>query len=188
MSTVRQKSVREIDDFLDNFKFSTEAKWRTQPVNPTLYGFQLQPGTRWNPGLSEAAILEYQEVLGLSFPYDVLAFLRKMNGTDLPTVNVYGSSHPPMHSVGVYSYPRDIDIVRYRIQAIHRNRREIALDLADQGFDLPLDAGLMPIFSHRYVVCANPESSIVLSVVVDSVDAIVYADSLKEYLEKEFLR
>jgi hypothetical protein len=63
------------------------------------------------------------------------------------------------------------------------------LNLADQGFDLAHEAGLMPIFSHRYVVCASsPESSVVLSVVVNDADAIVFADSLKQYLEKEFLR
>lgn len=60
--------------------------------------------------------------------------------------------------------------------------------LADQGFDLAPEMGLMPIVSHRYVVCSpNPESSVVLSVVVEGTDAIVYADSLRDYLEKEFL-
>ena len=190
MSTVQQKPTRLTDDFLDNFKLSTETKWRTQRLNldPTLYGFQFRPGTRWNPGLPEAAIQEYQNLVGLRFPYDLFAFLRKMNGTDLPTVNLYGLSRPAVQSVGVYSYPRDIKIVRQRMEDIDRNRREITLCLADQGFDLATEVGLMPIVSHRYVVCSpNPESSVVLSVVVEGTDAIVYADSLRDYLEKEFL-
>lgn len=63
------------------------------------------------------------------------------------------------------------------------------MDLADQGFDLAPEAGLMPIFSHRYIVCSSDhESSAVLSIVTDDVDAIVYANSLREYLEKEFLQ
>src|SRR5215510_13282853 len=186
MSAVPQKPEQLTDDFLDNFKLSTEAKWHTQPINPDLYGFQFQTGTRWNPGLSEPAILEYQDLLGLRFPYDFLAFLRKMNGTDLPTVNVYGSSRPAAHSVGIFSYPRDLDIIRQRMQEIHRNRKDIAMNLADQGFDLVPEAGVMPIFSHRYVVCSpDLKSSVVLSVVVDDVDAIVYANSLRQYLEKE---
>lgn len=188
MSTVKRNSTRVTHDFLDNFKLSTETKWRTQAVNPTLYGFQFQPGTCWNPGLSEATVLEYQELLGLRFPYDLVAFFRKMNGTDLPTINVYGSSRPAAHSVGVFSYPRDIDIVRQRMEDIHRHRRAIATNLSDQGLDLPPGVGFAPIFSHRYVVCApNPETSVILSVVTDGTDAIVYAGSLREYLEKEFL-
>jgi hypothetical protein len=50
---------------------------------------------------------------------------------------------------------------------------------------------MVPIFSHRFVVCGpNPESSVVLSIVTDitdDVDAIVYAGSLEEYLVREFL-
>jgi len=80
-------------------------------------------------------------------------------------------------------------VVRQRTRDTHRNRKEIALHLANQGFDLSHQAGMMPIFSHGYVLCApKPESSAVLSVVVDDTDAIVFADSLREYLEKEFFR
>lgn len=47
---------------------------------------------------------------------------------------------------------------------------------------------LVPVFQHRYVVCSsNLDDSVVLSIVVHDTDAIVYAHSLKEYLEKEFL-
>lgn len=190
MNTVSENPNRITNDFLDDFRLATETRWHSEDINPALYGFQFQPGTRWNPGLQESAIIEYQKLLGLRFPYDFQSFIGKMNGTDLPTVNVYSSAgHPTAYSVGVFSHPRDIDIVRQRIQVIHRNRPEIAMDLADQGFDLAPEAGLMPIFSHRYIVCSSDhESSAVLSIVTDDVDAIVYANSLREYLEKEFLQ
>jgi hypothetical protein len=113
-----------------------------------------------------------------------------MNGTDLPTLNVYGScGEPPLESVGVYSYPRDIEAVKERIEHIRASRAEIAADLAGQGFELPAEASLVPVFTHRYVVCTSDlNSSVVLSIVTHATDAIVYGDSLREYLEKEFLR
>jgi len=47
---------------------------------------------------------------------------------------------------------------------------------------------LVPVFAHRYVVCSsNLDDSVVLSIVVHDTDAIVYANSLREYLEEEFL-
>jgi hypothetical protein len=59
---------------------------------------------------------------------------------------------------------------------------------------------LVPIYIHRYVMCTRDlESSFVLSIFTDlarqtpeggyepSEDAIVYGNSLKEYLEREFL-
>jgi len=48
---------------------------------------------------------------------------------------------------------------------------------------------LVPIYGHRYIVCtSNLNSSIVLSIVLIDTDAIVYGNSLREYLHKEFLR
>jgi hypothetical protein len=145
--------------------------------------------SRWNPGLSDAAITEYERDMGVRFPHDFTAFLQAMNGTDLPTLNVYGYCGEPLRrSTGVYSYPRDIETVRWRVRELGEYRKEIAADLADQGFLLPADAGFVAIYGHRYLLCtSDPDSSVVLSIVVRSVDAIVYAKSLKEYLEKDFL-
>jgi hypothetical protein len=65
-------------DFLAEFKRVTEAKWRERPINPDIYGFQFQQRTHWNPGLSEDKIAEYENVLGVRFPYDFRAlFVRR---------------------------------------------------------------------------------------------------------------
>ncbi len=176
-------------DFLTEFKRATEARWSERLIDPTLYGFQFQRGTRWNQGLSDETVTEYERVLSVRFPRDFKAFLREMNGTDLATLNVYGScGEPQRESVGVYSYPRDIEPVKARIEHIRANRAEIAADLAGQGFELPAEASLVPVYFHRYLVCTTDlNSSVVLSIVVNATDAIVYGNSLKEYLEKEFL-
>lgn len=174
--------------FLADFKMATEKKWSVQPLKDEIYGFQIRPGTRWNNGLSETAISEYERAVGFSFQEEFKMFLRAMNGTDLPTVNVYGrSGHPTRESVGVYSYPRDLAIVKGRIEAVHPWRRELVATMAEQGFDLPEKANLMPIYAHRYLVCIpGGESSVVLSI-WDGSDAIVYGQSLSAYLQREFL-
>ena len=176
-------------DFLTEFKKATEQKWSQQSVNPTLSGFQFQRGTRWNPGLSDDKIAEYENILGVRFPVDFRAFLRVLNGTDIPNLNVYANcGEPHRTSVGVYSYPRDLEIVKQRIEDVRESRDEIAADLTEQGFDLSTEAGLVPIYSHRYVVCTpDLDRSVVLSIIVHSVDTIVYGNSLQEYLEREFL-
>jgi len=170
--------------FLKELKDATERRWQTQAIDPSIYGFQFQRRTRWMPGLSDEQITEYEKVLGTKLPGDLSAFLRAMNGTDLPTLNVYGScGEPPRHSTGVYSYPRDVKVVEQLIEEAENNRAEIADDLASQGFYLMPQASLIPIFGHRYVAC-TPESdtSVVLSIVVHDVDAIVFGNSLREYL------
>jgi hypothetical protein len=177
-------------DFLSELKRVTEANWSEKTIDPTIYGFQFQRGTRWNPGLSDEMVNDYENALSSRFPYDFKAFLREMNGTDLATLNVYGSGGEPYReSVGVYSYPRDIEVVKERIEHTRAWRVEIAADLAGQGFELSAEASLVPIFCNRFVVCtSDPNSSVVLSIVVNDTDAIVYGNSLMEYLEREFLR
>jgi len=110
-----------------------------------------------------------------------------MNGTDLPTVNIYGDSGTPAQKgVGVYSYPRDLEIVKMRIADVNNSRQEIRQMLAEQGCKVAYGFQLMPIYGHRYVLCTSDlASSSVLS--IHGNDVIVYEDSLREYLTKEFL-
>jgi hypothetical protein len=60
--------------------------------------------------------------------------------------------------------------------------------MAEQGFDLAADADLAPIYIHRFVVCTSDLSRSPVLSINDGSDAIVYGNSLKEYLENEFLR
>jgi hypothetical protein len=175
-------------DFLSNFKRTTELMWSKQEINPVAYGFQFQRGTRWNPGLTEEKIAEYEKAIAIEFPTDFKVFLRVMNGTDMPTLNVYGYCGEPFReSVGVYSYPRDLNHVQRCLEAISEDRAQLMLTMADQGFNLPQEASLMPIYGHRYLMCGvSIECGTVLSI-ADPGDAIVYGNSLQEYLEKEFL-
>ena len=176
-------------EFTKDFRQKTEAIWSSLTLRPDLYGFQFQRGTRWNSGLSGTELRSYERALGFSFPSDLKVFLSEMNGTDLETVNVYGNCGEPMRrSVGVYAYPRDLAVVQTHVEAFNQNRAAIAAELAEQGFNLSDESSLLPFYEHRYVVCVpGSESTVVLSVLVSEVDAIVYADSLQAYLQREFL-
>ena len=173
--------------FLFEFKRVTELRWQNASIDPRIYGFQFQPGTKWNPGLPPEAITGYEDVLQIRFPHDFRLLLAGMNGTDLPTLNVYGSSgEPHSQSTGVYSYPRDLEIVKQMIDIVVQDRDQIIVALAEQGFDLPSEARLAPFFAHRFVVCGpDLNRSVVLS--IWGTDAIVYGNTLQEYLEHEFL-
>jgi len=173
--------------FIEDFRRRTEELWSGTAIDPKISGFQFQRGTCWLPGLADAQIDEYQSAAGAAFPDDFRKMLSALNGTDLPTLNVYSGRSAPKESVGVYSYPRDLEQVRHRISDVAEDRDGITTELAEQGFTLHPDARLVPIFSHRYVVCdSDAMSCVVLSIV--GTDAIVYGDTLRTYLEKEFLR
>jgi len=175
-------------EFLSEFKRETEKRWCEKSLEPQINGFQLQTGTRWLPGLSDEQIHSYEDEVRIHFPSDFAAFLRMMNGTDLPTLNIYGSSGEPTREwVGVYSYPRDLETVRRRISEATEDRDTLTSTLAEQGFDLPSTAKLMPIYAHRCVVCDEAKESCIVLSVWDSEDAIVYGYTLQEYLEREFL-
>lgn len=186
---MKKMGIMMTDDFLAEFKRKTEENWSHTSINPHLYGFQFQPDTRWNPGLSDREITEYEGVLNVRFPGDFKVFLRAMNGTDLLTLNVYGySGEQHRHSLGVYSYPKDLEAVQLRIEEVEAYRSQLTATLADQRFALAGQDFLMPICIHRYVVCRTGfDRSAVLSI-ADGDDAIVYGNSLEEYLENEFLR
>ena len=187
METKSQSHLIVDEQFLIEFKSKTEARWQNCQINHGIYGFQFQRGTRWNSGLSDQGILDYERSLGVQFPNDFKRMLRAMNGTDISTLNVYGMcGEPHRNSVGVYSFPRDLSIVNERIKEVQKDFSAIMSVLVEQGFELERNASLVPIYGHRYVVCGSDfNQSPVLSIV--GTDAIVYGTSLRNYLQAEFL-
>ena len=175
-------------NFFREFRIVSEEKWRSASIRAHLWGFQFQLDTRWNPGLSDEAIAQFESEVEASFPRDFRLFLEEMNGTDKPAVDVRGSSgEPHRFGPGFYSFPRDLRRVQELIDFVHRGRTELCATLREEGFELSDEAALVPVYAHRYVVCApNTESCPVLSI-WDSSDAIVYGKSLKDYLEREVL-
>lgn len=173
-------------DFLKRFKADTESVWNARKLNPGIYGFQIQKETKWLPGLTSSEILEYEAVLGFSFPDDVKLFLGFMNGLDTPEINIYGNDGTPhANAYTFYSYPRDLESVKQMVSYIEEDYEEI-LDALSEEMEITTTYKFLPIYSHRYVVCSDdPRQSTVVSIY--GTDAIVYGQNLQEYLLNEFL-
>ncbi|HEY2859252.1 MAG TPA: SMI1/KNR4 family protein [Terracidiphilus sp.] len=175
-------------EFLEAFKHETEMRWREKLSDPRIYGFQFQAGTRWCPGLSNEQISAYENDINIQFPADLKTLLRSMNGTDLPTLNIFGSSgEPSRHWVGVYSYPRDLALIRQCISEASRNPITLRATLAEEGLVLSETAKFMPIYAHRFVVCDGAERNCPVLSIWSPEDAIIFGNMLREYLEREFL-
>jgi hypothetical protein len=170
--------------FLECLKTTTERRWKDATIDRHVYGFQLTVGTRWLPGLEKREIDAYEDALGVRFPNALRTFLAHMNGTDLPTINVYGSSGEPHRAgVGFYSFPRDVDHVKERMARWRAEWLEIRDVLAEQGTVIGETDVCVPIYGHRGVLCtSDPESDVVLSIM--ETDAIVYGPTLHDYLEQ----
>jgi hypothetical protein len=179
--------MKTIDkQFILRFKQTTEERWRNKELNPMIYGYQFQKGTCWNPGLSEKEIDRYEKDIGIAFPNELRILLGFINGTDRPTVNIYGNDGSPHQtSVGVYTYPRDLELVKSRIEVLNENWKNIRTLLSEVALT-HAGGDLFPFFIHRFVVCgAGYPGCPVIS--VHGRDAILYCESLRDYLEKEFL-
>lgn len=60
--------------------------------------------------------------------------------------------------------------------------------MEEQGFTIPDQYDLVPIYMHRYVLCTGREEQSTVLSIHDSTDAIVYGATLAEYLKREFLQ
>ena len=179
---MRLNPPQESKEFFIWLKNESERSWKKAKINPGIYGFQIQKRTKWNPPLSEVQITEYENELGFKFPGIYRTFLRHMNGTDKPAVNVYGKSGEPYaYAPEYYSYPRDLKVVKEMIEWICESFK---IEVADiDGKRIPF---ILPIVSHRFLIVDEAGSNPVLSMHGD--DVIPYASSLKNFLIDDIFR
>ena len=176
MTARLREAPEDTDKFFLWLKKESEKFWKTVSIDDSIFGFQIQKGTRWIRGLSEKEISDYEKSLGFPFPEAYKKYLRCMNGTDKETINVYGrSGEPYRYGPGFYSYPRDLDIIKTRIECNYRDFGTIA-EKAEQE-DIP---HLIPIVSHRFLVADRCKANPVIS--IQGTDSILYSDSLESFL------
>jgi hypothetical protein len=178
--------MQQSADFYSQFRRASEERWQNISIQPQIRGYQIQPGTRWNSGLSEDDLARYEREVDIRFPPELCAFLREMNGTDKPALDIRGSSgEEPRLGPAFYSYPRDIELIKGRINSAWAEPEQLRDTLSAEGFQLEKNAKLLPIYSHRYVVCSPTKESCAVLSIWDASDSIVYADSLPNYLKRE---
>lgn len=164
------------DEFFTWLKKASEEHWESVEINRSVFGFQPQRGTKWLPGLSDEEVAEYEKVMGFSFPEIYKLYLKNMNGTDIPTINVYGEcGEPYRYASGYYSYPRDLGVVKGTIKWIHDDFG-VKPEFIEEN-NIP---HIMPIVSHRFLVVDRCAENPVLSMY--GRDSILYAPSLAGFL------
>lgn len=175
-------SPQKLDAFFIWLKKNSEKHWKNIEIKRNIYGFQIQKGTNWLKGLSKTKIDEYERAMGFEFPEVYKLFLRHMNGTDKPTINIYAEcGEPYRYDVGFYSYPRDLEKIKAKIAWILDAFKLTAEDIEQRNIP-----HIMPIFFHRFLVMDGCETNPVLSMYED--DVILYARSLPQILVSEIFQ
>lgn len=170
------KPPTRLPEFFEWLREASHAHWETVSIDRTICGFQIQPGTKWLPGISDGEIDAFETALAFRFPEALRVFLRYMNGTDRETVNVYADGGEPYRNgVGYYSFPRDLEAVKEKIRWIC-DSFEI-----DEGYvhenDIP---HILPLVAHRFLVADRCKTHPVLSMY--GTDVIPYARDLRTFL------
>ncbi|MBL4676252.1 MAG: SMI1/KNR4 family protein [Mucilaginibacter sp.] len=164
--------------FFETIKIESEKYWGETTINNNVYGFQIQPESKWKPGLDDHALLEFEQALGFKFPLSLWNFYKTMNGLTKPGINIYGNSGTPEAFRPVfYSYPEDLDIIDAYINGVLEANNITKDDLVNQGI-----SRIFPVFSHRFILIDAPVNPI-LSMYRD--DIIYWADNLSKLLATE---
>jgi len=169
------------------FKQRSEKKFKKIPLYSNCYGFQIQPGTKWNPGLAASEIESLEELFGFEFPDDYKSMLLTMNGFDRDEISIDpdGDIEDQFERI-IYMYPQDYDRTRWLTEEIVEFINYTKEPLSKAGFDTNLIVGFVPLYAHRALVVFQDISLSPVVSVHQGTDVIVYGCSLLEYWEKEF--
>ena len=115
---------------------------------------------------------------------DFKTLLGMMNGTNIPTLNVYGGSNEPTREgIGAYSYPRDIDFVKHLIGEVGEATEELSSSQWPRMALICLKTvGLFRSTIVAICSAAQIQGAALFFQLQRPSDAIVYGDSLEEYL------
>jgi hypothetical protein len=164
--------------FFEEFKRISEQYWETITLNTEVYGYQIQPGSKWRAGLSDAELLKFENETGFLFPQALRNFYKVMNGLDRPGVDAYDNK-PEFRSV-FYSYPDDLDLITEMTSWIYEENLISRTDSLSSGI-----SRIFPVFAHRFMMVDIPGNP-VLSMWGD--DIIYWADNIGKLLIKDIFR
>ncbi len=162
-------------EFFPWLKETSERAWATIPLKENIYGFQIQAGTRWNPGLSTDQIRQYEATLGFTFSEIFKQYLKVMNGTEPKTINIYARREPPRYGSGFYAYPQDLEEIKDYIQWIYEECHVTPEQVDREGIP-----HIIPIIGHRFLVVDRCPTNPVLS--MHGSDIIPYSANLMNFL------
>ncbi|MCD0471518.1 hypothetical protein [Flavobacterium sp. JAS] len=172
---------------INDLKYKIEKNFRKIKLQNDIYGFQIQPNTKFLKGISRKEIDKLEILFGFVFPKIYHEILLVIGGFDIKEISIDPDGDEIKFNDCFYQYPRDIEKSKWLVEEINENKIYAESALCESGFDVSKIVGYVPIYSHRaLVVFENKNLSPVIS--AWGSDIIVYGNNLEEYLKNEFLR
>lgn len=166
--------------------YKAEKKFEKIKLRDDVWGFQIQPNTKFQKGISRKEIDKLQMLFGFDFPKIYREMLLLIGGFDTNEISIDPKGKETTFNDCFYQYPRDLEKSKWLVEEINNFKSDAALALSECGFDVSRIVGYIPIYSHRaLVVFEDKNLSPVIS--VWGSDIIVYGNNLEEYLKNEFL-
>lgn len=162
--------------FFEYLKVETEAKWAQLELNDPYVS--VNPGTKWLPGLSEEELQAFEKEMGFPFSEPLRNFYRTMNGVDRPFIYTYDDGSITEDN-RFYSYPRDIDRIRDKIEWVYDACRITPAIVKARGI-----SRIFPVWSHRFMMTDEPGHPILS---MHGNDIIFYAFTLAELCRKDLV-
>lgn len=173
--------------YLRRIKINIEKQFQEIEIKNDIYGFQIQPNTKFLSGLEVSQINDLEKLFGFKFPFVYKEMLHLFNGFDTPEISIYPDDLGQIEYANFfYQYPRDFGIDIWLKKDIKEFKEEIKLVLSENNFDTTQIEGFIPIYSHRALVVFKDKTlSPVISIY--GADVILFGNDLLDYLKKEFL-
>ncbi|WP_210464333.1 SMI1/KNR4 family protein [Rufibacter roseolus] len=143
--------MENIETFMA-IKVESGKYWSETDINPGVYGYQVQKGTKWKEGLTEEQIKDFEKEMGLTFPLPLINFYLTMNGLDKPGINVSGSNKgEPKYQPIYYSYPENLPQIKEMIAWIYEENHIEQETMLQAGI-----SRIFPISGHRFMLVDEP--------------------------------
>lgn len=172
-----------------DIKYKVEKKFEKIQLYNNVYGFQIQPNTKFRKGISRKEIDKLETLFGFNFPWEYREMLLVFSNLDTPMISIHPEDESNIkysEDNFFYNYPEDYEKSKWIIDEINENKEEAELALIEGGFDVSKIVGYVPMHHHRVlVVFEDKYLSPVIS--VWGADIIMFGNNLKEYLKYELL-
>jgi hypothetical protein len=120
-------------------------------------GLQIQPESKWNKGLSENDLKDFQKKLGIEFTPSLKNYFRTMNGLDKLEININSYSGDLEYGICMAKYPESINEIKNWVESV--------FDSFGANGTNEFVPNIFPYYGNRYLVLDQKE--IVLSIMND---------------------
>lgn len=169
--------------------YKAEKKIKKIQLRHDVWGFQIQPNTKFLKGISRKEIDQLQVLFGFDFPWEYREMLLTFSTLDTAQISIDPDNKEIEYSQEnfFYQYPDDYEKSKWIINEIDKNKFVAESVLSEAGFNISKIVGYIPMHHHRVlVVFEDKYLSPVIS--VWGSDIIMFGNNLREYLKNELLR